>query len=150
MLSTNLIPDLAMATNSLAGSGASADPGSVLGALIRLFGAFCVVVGVFFAVVWGLRRWQNAAANRSGQPLLRIVESRGIGPRQTLHVVECGDQRFLLAGTPAGVQMLSALSPSAAVPEPASQSAPSPNPRLAPAPATSFAEAFLQAIGRAS
>jgi flagellar biosynthetic protein FliO len=148
MFSTNVISAAGAVTNSMVGSGLP-DSSSALGALLRLLGSFCVVVAILFALLWMLRRWQSAAATSGPRQELRIIESRSLGQRQSLHVVEVGSQRFLIAGSTAGIQMLSPLSPASQVPEPTPQSAPSPNPRSVPAPA-SFANALLQALGRTS
>ena len=143
MLQTNAMQVANSATNALIGAGLP-DSASTLGSLFRLLGSLCVVLGILFVGVWLLRHWQRLASKNGARPALRVVESRSLGQRQSLYIVECGDQRFLIGGSPSGLNLLSTLS---AVPEPASVPVPSPNPRPVPAPA-SFANALMQALGR--
>jgi flagellar biogenesis protein FliO len=78
-------------------------------ALFRVFGALALVLGVFFAGLWVWRNWQRFFGPRGLMPKLSIVEAKSLGQRHTLYVVGYEEQRMLLAASPTGVTMLTAL-----------------------------------------
>jgi flagellar biogenesis protein FliO len=77
--------------------------------LLRLLGGMALVFGLFFAGVWLFKNWQRLAVQRGRQPKLNILETRSLGARQAVLVVGYEKQRFLLATSPAGVNLLSHL-----------------------------------------
>jgi flagellar biosynthetic protein FliO len=93
-------------TNSLA-LEVTPPPGLGL-SFLRLLGALALVLALFFAALWAMRRWRGfPMAGRDAA--LRIVETRSIGPRNSLLVVGYHRQRFLLGVSPAGIHLVSAL-----------------------------------------
>lgn len=91
--------------------------------LLRVMGALGLVLGLFLAGVWLFKNWQRLAAPRGRQPQLKILESRSLGARQAVFVVAYERQRFLVATSPAGVNLLSHLPDTEAGPdEPAEKS----------------------------
>jgi flagellar biosynthetic protein FliO len=149
MFQSNAIPVLGSVTNALVGSGLP-DSSATWGSLVRLMGSLCIVLAVLFAGVWFLRYWQRMAARSGARPQLRVVESRSLGQRQAIYLVECGQQRFLIGGSAGGLNLLSALP---AAPEASGEPAPVPasasGARPAPVP-MNFANALLQAISRST
>jgi flagellar biogenesis protein FliO len=93
---------------------------------IRVLGALALVLGVFLGGVWLFKNWQRLA-NRTGHtPKLNLVESRSLGARQGIFVIGYDKQRFLVASSPTGVNLLSHL-PDAEISETETQkSAPMP------------------------
>jgi flagellar biogenesis protein FliO len=84
--------------------------------LLRVMGALALVLGLFLGGVWLFRNWQRFTLGRGRTPKLNIVEARPLGQRHALYVVGFEDQRFLVASSPAGVNLLSHLPPAAAAP----------------------------------
>lgn len=103
--------------------------------LLRVFGALVLVLGLFLGGVWLFRNGRQLAFRRGRRPLLNVIESRSLGGRHALYVIACDQERFLLASSPAGINLLSQL-PSAPETEPETQ------PASRPAPALSFAQSL--------
>lgn len=77
--------------------------------VLRVFGALAFVLALFLGGVWLFRNWQRLAVRHSAPPRLRVLETKPLGQRQALHLVGYRQQRFLLAASPAGVSLLTAL-----------------------------------------
>ena len=77
--------------------------------LLRVTGALVLALGLFLGGAWGFKNWQRLTLQRSRQPKLNIVETRSLGARQAVFVVAYEHQRFLVATSPAGVNLLSHL-----------------------------------------
>jgi flagellar biogenesis protein FliO len=122
------------AADALAPVTAPAGP-SLTVTLLRLIGGLLVVFGLFLGGIWLLKRAPMMVGKRGDTRKLQVVEMRSLAPRQALYVIGYEQQRFLLASTPTGVSLLTAL-PDAS----AAEAAPA-------APATgNFTDALLQAI----
>lgn len=80
-------------------------------AALRLLGALALVLGLFFAGVWGFRNWQRVFVLKGKSPKMNILEVRALGHRHALYVVGYEQQRLLLATSPAGVALISHLPP---------------------------------------
>jgi flagellar biogenesis protein FliO len=77
--------------------------------LLRVTGALALVLGLFLGGAWLFKNWQRLALQRGQQPKLNILETRSLGARQAVFVVAYERQRFLVATSPAGVNLLSHL-----------------------------------------
>lgn len=92
--------------------------------VIRVFGAFVLVIGLFLGGVWLFRNWQRVGLNRGRPVQLQILETRSLGGKHALYVVSYQQQRMLLAASPTGVALVSHLPddddtpPAAATPAP--------------------------------
>ena len=104
--------------------------------LIRVFGAFLLVIALFLGGVWLFRNWQRLATRRGGAPKLNVLETRALGGRQAIYVVAYEQERFLVASSPAGVNLLSHLPPSEDTETGVANGGPRP----------SFAQAFTQVL----
>jgi flagellar biogenesis protein FliO len=129
------VSTFAEATNAPGGSLMPTDSDSGLPSLIRVAGAFLLVIGIFLGGVWFFRNWQRLGVQRGTAPRLNILEMRSLGGRQAIYVVGYEQERFLVASSPAGVNLLSHL-PAAAEGEAGAKSATAP----------SFAEALKQVL----
>jgi flagellar biogenesis protein FliO len=76
---------------------------------IRVIGALALVIGLFLGGVWVFKNWQRLSTRSGAAPKLNILESRSLGARQGIVVVGYDKQRFLVATSPAGVNLLSHL-----------------------------------------
>jgi flagellar biogenesis protein FliO len=104
--------------------------------LMRVFGALALVIALFLGGVWLFRNWQRLTLRRGVAPRLNVLEVRSLGGRHALYVVGYEQERFLLAASPTGVNLLSHL-PTADAIEPASETAPA---------APSFTEALTHVL----
>jgi flagellar biogenesis protein FliO len=77
--------------------------------LVRVTGALVLVLGLFLGGVWLYKNWQRLAVQNGRRPRLNILETRSLGARQAVFVVGYQQQRFLVAASPAGVNLLSHL-----------------------------------------
>lgn len=105
--------------------------------LFRVTGALALVIGLFLAGVWVYRNWQRVLRPRSQQPKLNVLEVRSLGGKHALYVVAYESERFLLAASPTGVNLVSQLAPADAAP--AAEPAPA-------TPALSFAESLAHVL----
>jgi flagellar biogenesis protein FliO len=79
--------------------------------LVRVFVALAFVLAIFLGGVWLFRNWQRLTVQRGRAPKLNVVEVRSLGGRHALYVVAYEQERFLLAASPTGVNLLSHLQP---------------------------------------
>jgi len=92
-------------TNSLA---APALPDTTT-SLLRVVGALALVIGLFLGGAWLFKNWRQLALPHGQLPKLNILETRSLGARQAIFVVAYEKQRFLVAASPAGVNLVSHL-----------------------------------------
>ena len=84
--------------------------------LLRVAGSLAIVLGIFLGGVWLYKNWQRLAIQRGRAPKLNVLETRPLGARQSLFVVAYEQQRFLVATSPAGVNLVSHLPDAEAAP----------------------------------
>ncbi len=108
------------------------------GSVARMLTGLAFVFALFFAGVWLFKNWQRVARKRN-KSKLRVIEAQSLGPRQALYVIGYERQRFLVAASPGGVSLVSALAESQPVEE---ETAPTSG-----APA-SFARLLQNALGK--
>ena len=77
--------------------------------LVQLIGMLLLVLGLFAACAWSVKRWKLLPQMRGGQNRLQILESKSLGQRNSIMVVGYGDQRFLIGTNSAGIQLLGQL-----------------------------------------
>ncbi len=118
--------------------------GATFFSMIRVLGAFALVLAVFFGGLWVWRNWQRLAVGRPVKaPRLSILEGRSLGQRQSIFVIGYEQQRMLVATSPSGVTLLTQLPPEQSAPEVAvADSSPSPVP--------AFGALLLRAIAHRS
>jgi flagellar biogenesis protein FliO len=131
-----LAAEAALAETTNATMALTPDLPDVGASLLRVFGALALVIALFLAGVWLLRNWQRLTVRPGGAPRLNILEVRSLGGRHALYVVGYEQERFLLASSPAGVNLLSHL--------PAADEAVSA--AAAPASTVSFPQALAQML----
>ena len=116
---------------------APAWPDAGLPSFIRVIGALVLVIGLFLGGVWLVRNWQRVGGQRGRAPKLNVLETRSLGGRHAIYVVGYERERFLIASSPGGVNLLSHLA-TAGEEEPANSTSASPAP--------SFAQALTQVL----
>ena len=80
-----------------------------LDSLLQLLGMLLLVLGVFGASAWAVKRWKLLPQLRGGQNHLQILEVRSLGQRNSLFVVEYRGRRLLIGSGNNGPRLLSAL-----------------------------------------
>ena len=110
-------------------------PDSGISSFLRVMGALALVIGLFLGGVWVFKNWQRLAIQRGHAPKLSVLETRSLGGRHAIFVIGYDQERFLIASSPGGVNLLSHLPPA--------------TPGDAPAPAgtpPSFSQALSQVL----
>ncbi|MCF7668808.1 MAG: flagellar biosynthetic protein FliO [Verrucomicrobia bacterium] len=93
-------------TNSFYSGDNAPDTGM---AILRLIGALILVIGLLFAAVWFVKKWQQTAIFKGRPARLKVLEMRSLGHRHALYVVGYERKRFLVSGSPGGVSLLTGL-----------------------------------------
>jgi flagellar biogenesis protein FliO len=126
----------AQSTNALALPAPQSlpDVGASLGRVMLML---AVVLGIFLGGVWLFRNWQRLTTHRGQAPKLNVVEVRSLGGRHALYVVAFEQERFLLASSPSGVNLLSHLQPA--------EETPATDPKALPS-RSSFAQTLAQML----
>jgi flagellar biogenesis protein FliO len=102
-----LLPSaLAEATNAIPISQTLPEAGV---SLVRVIGSLALVLGLFLAGAWVFKNWRRISLPNSKLPKLNIFETRSLGARQSIFVVGYEKQRFLVAASPAGVNLITHL-----------------------------------------
>jgi flagellar biogenesis protein FliO len=104
---------------------------------IRVFGALALVIGLFLGGIWLFKNWQRIAVRRGHVNKLNILETHSLGGRQAIFVVGYNQERFLIASSPSGVNLLSHLPTATEAESEATVKYP---------PAPSFAQALTQVL----
>ena len=107
--------------------------------IIRVIGALALVLGIFFGGAWLFRNWQRLTIQRGRAPKLNVIETRPLGSKHALYVIGYDQERFLLAASPTGVNLLTHLPAAAETDGPGDYAA-------APAALPSFAQALTKVL----
>ena len=84
-------------------------PVSLMEVMLRIFGALLIVTAILFGGAWVFRKSRMFGLVSARSSHLNVIETRSIGSRHALHVVEYGSKRFLIADSPAGTNYLTDL-----------------------------------------
>jgi flagellar biogenesis protein FliO len=106
--------------------------------VLRVMGALALVLGLFLGGVWVFRNWQRLTIQRGRTAQLNVIETRSLGGKHALYVIGYEQERFLLASSPAGVNLLSHL--------PSAEEKDAPAEAKTTAHAPSFAQALAQVL----
>jgi len=66
--------------------------------LLKTAGALALVLGLFFAFIYVLRRWGNLAKKTASQTMMEILSKHSFGPRHHLILVKVPGERKVLVG----------------------------------------------------
>ena len=122
-------------TNSAAAPLLSPSLPDAGGSVLRVLGALALVIGIFLGGVWLFKNGRRFTGQRGRAPKMSVLETRSLGGRHALHVVGYEQERFLIASSPGGVNLVSHL-PAAAENEVAEKGSAAP----------SFAQALAQVL----
>lgn len=107
---TNQAHALTPASPSSTGSPGAPIP-NVAGSFVRVMAMLALVLALFLGGVWVFRNWQRLTLPRGQAPRLNVLETRSLGGRHALLVVGYENERFLVASSPAGINLLTHLQP---------------------------------------
>lgn len=96
--------DSAMPSGPVPVVAATSGPG--LEAWIQLLGMLLLLLGIFAAAAWAIKRWRLLPQLREGGQNLKVVESRSLGQRNSVQVVQYKERRFLIGSGSNGVQLI--------------------------------------------
>tara|TARA_B100001939_G_scaffold94381_1_gene80930 strand:- start:47 stop:598 length:552 start_codon:yes stop_codon:yes gene_type:complete len=82
---------------------------NMMAVILRIFGALIFVLAILVGGAWWFRKSRMFGLVPVGESHLKIVETKSLGSRHALHVVEYGEQKFLIADSPAGTNFLTNL-----------------------------------------
>ena len=85
------------------------EPVSLTEVMIRIVGALMIVMAILLGGAWWFRKSRLFGLVPSQSSHLNVIETRSLGSRHALHVVEYGSKRFLIADSPAGTNFLTDL-----------------------------------------
>ena len=77
--------------------------------MIRIVGALMIVMAILLGGAWWCRKSRLFGLVPAQSSHLNVIETRSLGSRHALHVVEYGSKRFLIADSPAGTNFLTDL-----------------------------------------
>jgi flagellar biosynthetic protein FliO len=81
--------------------------------LLRLAGSLALVLGIFFALIYALKRWGSRMGKPSAQPLLEVLSRQSFGPRHHLILVRVPGERNVLVGiSPQNMSLMEMSDPS--------------------------------------
>ena len=84
-------------------------PVSLMEVMFRILGALLIVVAIILGGTWWFRKSRMFGLVPAQSSHLNVIETRLLGSRHALHVVEYGSKRFLIADSPAGTNYLTDL-----------------------------------------
>ena len=87
----------------------------VAGQLTQLVFGLLLVLGLIFFLAWLLRRVQQAGPAGKG-PVIELIGSRALGPRDGLMLVQVGNEQILLGLSPGSITALHVLKEPVQVP----------------------------------
>ncbi len=120
-------------------SGPGNNAPSTLWTVLGIFWKLGLVLLIAYFSLYMLRRWQGNGISRAKRQLT-ILESHHLSPRQTIHLVQVGEQVFFIGATDTSISLISEVAlPLQAEPQAAAQAAPQVEPG-----AVSFAEALAE------
>jgi flagellar protein FliO/FliZ len=80
---------------------------SVMAGFLQMLASLGIVIGLIFVVRRLLSHFQNGGAGRGTAPRhVRVVESRFLGPKKSLILVEVGGEYLLLGSTGEGINLI--------------------------------------------
>ena len=112
-----LTPSLLVAANETVANSGGIQSASIMAegrgidleSWVQLVGMLLLVLGLFAAFAWSVKRWRLLPQMRGTQNRLQILETKPLGQRNSIMVVGYGEQRFLIGTNSAGLQMLGQL-----------------------------------------
>ena len=74
--------------------------------LLSFIFKLALVVGLAYGTIWVLKRFNVQGLKRSSEHTIRVVENTTLAANRSLHLVEVGSKRLLVASTPGQISLL--------------------------------------------
>lgn len=103
----HVIAGLFSACCCLRASAADIAPGPGIGSVLQMFLGLAVVLGIFGAIAWLMKR--SGAIGGSHQHVLKLVATVAVGTRERVVLIEVGEQWILVGVAPGSVSQLACL-----------------------------------------
>ena len=84
----------------------AATSGPGLEAWIQLLGMLLLLLGIFAGAAWAIKKWRLLPQLREGGQSLKVVESRSLGQRNSIMVVQYEGRKFLVGSGSNGIQLI--------------------------------------------
>jgi flagellar biogenesis protein FliO len=78
---------------------------------LRAFGSLVLVLGLAGASLWALKKYGRGRIPGGGGGKLRVEETLALGDRRFVSILDVEGERFLIALTPQGINLVSRLDP---------------------------------------
>lgn len=79
---------------------------SLLGSFLQMIASLAVVIGIIFLFSHLANRWLKNGPAAGVPRYIRLVETRHLGPKKSLMLVEVGGEYFLLGNSADGMQLI--------------------------------------------
>jgi flagellar protein FliO/FliZ len=99
------VPTIAQAEGVKYGGG-----GTMAGAVLQMFASLAVVIGIIYLLYYASNRWFKGLRTGKGRSgLIRVVETRHLAPKRSLHIVEVAGEYLLLSNGSEGMRLIKTL-----------------------------------------
>jgi flagellar protein FliO/FliZ len=99
------VPTVAQAEGTRYGGG-----GSMAGAVLQMFASLAVVIGIIYLIYYASNRWfKGLTVGKGRSGLIRVVETRHLAPKRSLHIVEVAGEYLLLSNGSEGMRLIKTL-----------------------------------------
>lgn len=78
---------------------------------LRAFGSLVLVLGLAGGSLWALKKYGRGRIPGAGGGKLRVEETLALGDRRYVSILDAEGERFLIALTPQGINLISRLDP---------------------------------------
>lgn len=97
--------------NEPAPGGALSSPenGSLLWAIVKVFGSLLVVVGLMLLILYGIKRSGLGSGRSRGGSAITVLETRMVAPRKYIAIVEIADKCLAVGITEHNINLLADL-----------------------------------------
>jgi len=79
---------------------------------LRLTGSLALVLGIFYVVIYALKRWGHLVKKSPAQPMMEVLSKHSFGPRHHLMLIQVpGGQRLLVGISPQNMSIVPTAEP---------------------------------------
>lgn len=89
-----------------AGAAEQAGQFSLVGPMLQMIASLALVVGIIFLFSHFASRWMKHVAPGGMPRYIRIVETRHLGPKKSLMLIEVGGEYLLVGNSPEGMNLI--------------------------------------------
>jgi flagellar protein FliO/FliZ len=104
-----LLVSLVFPAVACAAAGKGLEGGSIAGAVFQMLASLAVVIGVIYILYYVSNRWFKGMTGGRASGLIRVVETRYMGPKRSLMIVEVAGEYLLLGNGSEGMRLIKKL-----------------------------------------